>query len=846
MTMATATQIMQSSALTAHSQSTATTAPVREHVCLFTHDLRRKQKRWQDGRLKYHTFNRRVMVYDERGNFVGDTHWREDYDLADGDDLELDRGSIIIQVGECVGSRDQDLSDLIDKRAQERAQRQAAATAAAARRPPTAPVTPLHVAQPPSLPQKHLHDVIGTPSGHHGRAAIPKESPYEERRQRQAQPQSDDTRPAKRQRRDISPPSKSGYAQNLFGATLTLSGRPSSQAPVRYRPLKTSRTQEELTSPPSSTTSNHIDKPATTIDTAQTPAILQNMHAPSLRQMPVLANHAQISTETSAKHHGSMRSEHFSHINPDLPDESGTSPIIEKKRPKSIVDQARKTKTNYSVLDLRSTNQKIRKSKGTNEALEKADSRIHQPGTPFTINVSKIVRGDKRAGAGNGGIQGHRSQDANLIDLTEGEVGIPRPQPCHDEPRTELRIKPRKKRGLLMVSERHAVRNTSPNSEPSKTGPDVHRLPLPSTAQSATALTDKRDEKARSANMQHNKNQKNVPRRKKMVRNDDWHNDDAGDAGDDNGRHQSSCVIEDDEMGGMQCLDQTNPEPRKEAELQSTIEQGDTPMAESQAQETGRRLRPRKQLITECSSFSSDNDDYHERLTFPRARRRDDATVEEKPAPRLTKLARKSIKSREVIGFIFSDEPDPSVGVKQDSHAQSETGLDIQLNEGTGRQCHRPEDKLCDNAVATELRSNAAPQSPRNDTLVAGEPIRLQRQHSGQPKPPNDERSPTVQSEEVLSMVTTTTIKQNIPPIINPATRGRKAAKPSDAAGQMPICPLPIELVRNQSLHQNPRKRNAQGNPDTESAIPMPSFSRANGGPWSREAHDLFDFKRPS
>ncbi|KAI0185905.1 hypothetical protein EV127DRAFT_347243, partial [Xylaria flabelliformis] len=212
---------MQSSTLTTltHPHSSATTAAVREHTCLFTHDLRRKQKRWQDGRLKYHTFNRRVMVYDERGNFVGDAHWREDYDLADGDDLELERGGIIVQVGECVGSRDQDLSELVDKRAQEKAERQAAA---AARRPPATPVASLHMVRPQPLLQKHLHDVIGTPSGHHGRAVVPRESPYEERQQRQT-PLQGDTRPAKRQRREIPPLSKSGYAQNLFGATLTLS-----------------------------------------------------------------------------------------------------------------------------------------------------------------------------------------------------------------------------------------------------------------------------------------------------------------------------------------------------------------------------------------------------------------------------------------------------------------------------------------------------------------------------------------------------------------------------------------------------------------------------------------------
>jgi hypothetical protein len=50
------------------------TAPVLEFNCLYTHDIRRKQKRWQDGFLRFHTFNKRVMVYDVPRNFIGDMH----------------------------------------------------------------------------------------------------------------------------------------------------------------------------------------------------------------------------------------------------------------------------------------------------------------------------------------------------------------------------------------------------------------------------------------------------------------------------------------------------------------------------------------------------------------------------------------------------------------------------------------------------------------------------------------------------------------------------------------------------------------------------------------------------
>ncbi|TDZ15528.1 Protein ZGRF1 [Colletotrichum orbiculare MAFF 240422] len=91
-------------------------APVLEYICLFTHDLKRKQKRWQDGRLKYHTFNKRIMVYDDRGNFIGDMHWREDWEFGEGEEFNLERGAVIVQVSECVASVQQDLTELLEKR----------------------------------------------------------------------------------------------------------------------------------------------------------------------------------------------------------------------------------------------------------------------------------------------------------------------------------------------------------------------------------------------------------------------------------------------------------------------------------------------------------------------------------------------------------------------------------------------------------------------------------------------------------------------------------------------------------------------------------------------------------
>ncbi|EJT68362.1 hypothetical protein GGTG_14058 [Gaeumannomyces tritici R3-111a-1] len=218
------------------------TAPVLEHICLFTHDLKRKHKRWQDGRLKFHAFNQRVMVYDERGNFVGDAHWREDYDFGEGEELQLERGGTIVQVCECVGRRDQDLSELLDKRALDKSQRAAqvaartpAASAAGLGSRPVVRQVPADHSQ--QLRHRPLGQLLGTPTGHHGRAVVPSESPFEQRHR-----EAEDTPPAaKRPRREASPPSKAGYAQNLFGTKLCLSSQPRSSAltwPSQSRPVQ--------------------------------------------------------------------------------------------------------------------------------------------------------------------------------------------------------------------------------------------------------------------------------------------------------------------------------------------------------------------------------------------------------------------------------------------------------------------------------------------------------------------------------------------------------------------------------------------------------------------------------
>jgi len=213
---------------------TQNTAPVLEFRCLFTQDLRRKQKRWQDGRLKFHTFNKRVMVYDNRSNFVGDTHWREDSELEEGEELELERGGYLVQVQDFVSKRDQDLSELVDKRLKEKEERAATKSAASPAIGRSGLGTPA-----PHLKPKGLNTLL-TPSGHYGRAVLSTTSPFEERQRLANGDGNENDRPAKRRKTVESTQSKNGYAQNLMGASLTLtSSKPPGTASIRYEPFKT-------------------------------------------------------------------------------------------------------------------------------------------------------------------------------------------------------------------------------------------------------------------------------------------------------------------------------------------------------------------------------------------------------------------------------------------------------------------------------------------------------------------------------------------------------------------------------------------------------------------------------
>lgn len=175
---------------------TQNTAPVIKFRCLYSHDLRRKAKRWHDGFLRFHTFNKRVMVYDTPGNFIGDLHWRESEEIQDGDEIELDKG-VLIQVGECMEKTQTDLSGLFEKKKTSQGS------------PPQNNSTPQssRMSMPRSTggsqaPLKSLNELLGIKRTPIGRAIAPI-SPYEQHHP-QPRPQQNENesfeRPAKRQK----------------------------------------------------------------------------------------------------------------------------------------------------------------------------------------------------------------------------------------------------------------------------------------------------------------------------------------------------------------------------------------------------------------------------------------------------------------------------------------------------------------------------------------------------------------------------------------------------------------------------------------------------------------------
>ncbi|KAI1326999.1 hypothetical protein F5Y16DRAFT_372938 [Xylariaceae sp. FL0255] len=951
--MSTTVQVVTSPAMAAQ----PTTAPVREHTCLFTRDLLRKQKRWQDGRFKHHTFNGRVMVYDERGNFIGDTHWREDYQLDDGEELELDRGGVIVQVGECVGSRDQDLSELVDKRAQERAQRQAAAVA---RRPQVSQAPSLHTRTPGPQPQKHLHSVIGTPSGHHGRALIPTESPYEERQKDQARAQGDEARPAKRLKTSDSHLSKSGYAQNLFGATLTLSGRPLSQAPVRHQPKKIQSVQVDALSDgspavrrdppppePSKKTSGKNDQRTVKSGYAQNlfGATLALSGQP-LSQAPVrpqppkagLARRDVPSTLSFDEESSDESNENPTQTLQKVPNQNNDlrRPIKPAPRPVITIEDdppsySPSTPTNEIRLCSPQPRQFLEaaskrpeqdreerpalKPRSRNIATHNNDKGVEPPPEKRRTEDKPTRRISHEESIKNKEKQTRRSELQSSIhsskqtkhrrpvvtDLTEESADSPIQPLSPDEPRTELRIKPRKKRGLLMLSELdQGLKDSVPATREKRSRAENEPTSLLSRSlegsenikRNSSKSTKPQDASSPLRNRTKITLQRNLP-----VDDNDNNMVDIDDIlGEDEGPDPSLAQAD---------VEKRLPPPQRINDVDIASEDDD-----SNLPEVRKRQRLKWQTRSEEAIILRDQDG---QASKPRSNRmNDDFTLtDDMPPPRLAKLARTSIRSREVIGLTFDDHDEfPITTARACSSNDLATAMPPQPSRFPDNENQQPPTRptvrrssspplipsakeISDTEDANQKAAPAANSRPtaalhsraglpgskvplnRSDSSNSGKPSETlqvddgSRQHDKDKDRDAVRREPPAITSAPKSIPAAAPAKQNlaagpIPRLVNPATRGKKAAKPSDAAGQVPVCPLPSGLetisaasVPNRTkLNKDVAKPNsaAQGKSDTRTSesgadpgadATLPGFCKARGDPWSKEAADLFVFKRP-
>ncbi|KAL9097554.1 MAG: hypothetical protein Q9165_000450 [Trypethelium subeluteriae] len=154
---------------------TQNTAPVIEFRCLYTHDVRRKSKRWQDGFLKFHTFNNRVMVYDVPRNFIGDTHWKDQAELQEGDEISLEC-AVLVQVNEPIERSVTDLTPLFEKRDKSSAKR-LVGVRDRSRQPELSHNT--RTAAQSQNRHKPLQALLGDSKGPHGKAVLHFRSPYE-------------------------------------------------------------------------------------------------------------------------------------------------------------------------------------------------------------------------------------------------------------------------------------------------------------------------------------------------------------------------------------------------------------------------------------------------------------------------------------------------------------------------------------------------------------------------------------------------------------------------------------------------------------------------------------------
>lgn len=1022
-------------------------APVIEFICLFTHDLRRKQKRWEDGRLKYHTFNKRVMVHDERGHFVGDMHWRRDWDFDEGEEVQLERGGVLVQVVECVGRQEQDLTELLDKRVKEREQRQAR-VAVRPSLPGPSPNTPLAGARMNDHFQtrhRPLNQLLGTPTGHHGRAVVPTESPFE-LRQRVNETPDDRTNPPppKRRKCDITPLSKMGYAQNLFGATLSLSAVPVSSAPPRRPtvPGAAYRPQPETSSPPEEATpdvrppggsgegggriglqgvpsrARVVAPPPRTSVEPDSSAVLEGQEplegaprplAPS-RPEKTVPDRGTTSVQRSVGI-GQHRPAPLSNIRP--PTAAGR-PTIASAMPEigteTVAQDCRSAPVTKRIERNRSARGTVAPSLGVSrsQAIALDEDEDHRPDARGQVSERQETAeetGSTRASAST--VKRKPAKRSTLpkpaaqvpvVESTTTAARTSAEEPPEEE-RTELRLKPRQKRGLLMLSEKRSKpkqpkrQAVPPNEEPSR---EFRKRPANvAIGEPSLALDAETADDPCPAAQQHNPSASSPAAPGRSIREpgslSPRQTRPRSESTDSIPPNAAAHLSEQEEIGVDQPASPKSPEP---AYGDSDKAKDGTVILSSSPSPRARRVRPRRGAAAktreeprETSSLDPEGSSADAAPEPPRSRpprqtrkkknqdgqdsgrskkkvrRADsgDSDSEELPKaparPRLAKLSKKSVRSREVFGFVPSSSPitnvnllRPSFGARGPDPSEDDAAAAGCLADPTSEtfpvsneaQPFLEEDQISSPPIGLSRAAPLALQPPNSFSSDAEgeEMIReseqkraaasttpqsddpLSRRHStgyhtsaisppgsergsnkttlvSVPGPesiaapekettpatarPNREKLPAVESMTLRSQLhnlleqpehpmndssdigpdscvtesakddppVARTAEASRPRITNPATRGRKAALKSHAAGQVPLSiisadPVPVRVVVGVQPPRTMARPDPAASERPKRTMRFPGFASAKGaGPWSREAHDLLESARP-
>ncbi|KPI36922.1 uncharacterized protein AB675_6055 [Cyphellophora attinorum] len=151
----------------ASAPGTQATAPVLEFRCTYTREGYKKQPKFHDGFISYHTFNKVIVLYDDTRRVVTNHHYRDDDEVEEGVRLTFDR-SVIVDVAEPAGKTQTDLNQVLLQRN------------SPDRRAATAPRLPRVAAATQGRPRS-LRDVLGASQGPIGRARLPSQTPFEQR-----------------------------------------------------------------------------------------------------------------------------------------------------------------------------------------------------------------------------------------------------------------------------------------------------------------------------------------------------------------------------------------------------------------------------------------------------------------------------------------------------------------------------------------------------------------------------------------------------------------------------------------------------------------------------------------